>query len=616
MLENLFDAILQMSFYGTLAGFCAAILCLLLRYLPCSRRVGFLLWAVVALRLVCPFTVPVLQSDTNASGNADGGSIETWTIGIEPGSSALDLKGNHLVESGGTEYGILAERIGDRMQERRVDHASVGRVPAGDTDENQKKDPDFLQRLYFDYAAIYQEGWEWMQDLKPYLAMLWLVGVLVFWGFGIWDAYRLHKRLRFAMKIADGVYEVDTIRSSCVAGIRRPRIYLMSGLNERQREYILCHEQEHIRHRDYIWKPLAYAIVGLHWFNIPLWALYEMFQNEMERYCDERVIAKLGRKKKEDYCEVLLQMAVRRSRFALSPLAFGENRGKNDMKDRIGQILNHKKHSRMIQAGVFAVSLGVGTLLLSGGEVLGAQTETEIEQPVTEYPLKELAKTLYELRNPYVGDASANGALLEALRVYLPDTEITQEIEAEEEPYRLILNMKEGPDMEDQTSLYQYGELNKAAAVLLALIDNVDEVVFSYPTEDEEKNSVQINEAYDAEWVTECYDGLAVKDYAQSEEKVLELLKALDWPLYFDEAGNALTAEMTAEEGETMNVLVDGNSFSAIGGADGPTSIFIAGKQKDVEQSGYCIRDTECERTGEHHHEEYHRNHRSVGSGD
>ena len=392
----------------------------------------------------------------------------------------------------------------------------------------------------------------------------------------------------------------------------------------------------------------------------------------MERYCDERVIAKLGRKKKEDYCEVLLQMAVLRSRFALSPLAFGENRGKNDMKDRIGQILNQKKHSRMIQAGVLAVSLGIGTLLLSGGEVLGAQTETEIETQVTEYPLEELAKTLYELRNPYVGDASANGALLEALRVYLPDTEITQEIEAEEEPYRLILNMKEGPDMEEQTSLYQYGELNKAAAVLLALIDNVDEVVFSYPTEDEEKNSVQINEAYDAEWVTECYDGIAVKDYAQSEEKVLELLKALDWPLYFDEAGNALTAEMTAKEGETMNVLVEGNSFSAIGGADGPTSIFIAGQRKAAdddeaetdteaeaaarvadkeageaardaaamnaaaraadkeageaaravaeinaaEKSGYCVRDTECGRIGEHHHEEYHRNHRSVGSGD
>ena len=61
MLENLFDVILQMSFYGTLAGICGAILCLLLRYLPCSRRVGFLLWAVVAVRLVCPFTVPVPQ---------------------------------------------------------------------------------------------------------------------------------------------------------------------------------------------------------------------------------------------------------------------------------------------------------------------------------------------------------------------------------------------------------------------------------------------------------------------------------------------------------------------------------------------------------------------------
>lgn len=631
MLENLFDVILQMSFYGMIAGAFAALLCILLRYLPCSRRVGFLLWAVVAVRLVCPFTVPVPQytgtgssrigvsPDTMGTNGAFGVVSDTDSDILSDTASGKDLDTGFLgdaVRKDGDHSRSAGEQIlseDDKEKDGRI-RAAQNNAAAEASGENSGRRTDFLQQMYLACTQMLDKLWSVLP--KSHLAMIWLAGVLVFWGFGIWDAYRLHKRLRFAMKIADGVYEVDTIRSSCVAGIRRPRIYLMSGLNERQREYILCHEQEHIRHRDYIWKPLAYAIVGLHWFNIPLWALYEMFQNEMERYCDERVIAKLGRKKKEDYCEVLLQMSVRRPRFALSSLAFGENRGKNDMKDRIGQILNHKKHSRMIQAGVFVVSLGVGTLLLSGGEVLGAQTETEIETQVTEYPLEELAKTLYELRNPYVGDASANGALLETLRVYLPDTEITQEIEAEEEPYRLILNMEEGPDMEDQTSLYQYGELNKAAAVLLALIDNVDEVVFSYPTEDEEKNPVQINEAYDAEWVTECYDGLAVKDYAQSEEKVLELLKALDWPLYFDEAGNALTGEMTAEEGETMNVLVDGNSFSAIGGANGPTSIFIAGKRNAAEQSGYCIRDTECERTGERHHEEYHRNHRSVGSGD
>lgn len=640
MLENLFDVILQMSFYGTLAGICAAFLCLLLRYLPCSRRVGFLLWAVVAVRLVCPFTVPVPQY-TGTGSSRIGVSPDTMgTNGTLRAVSDTDLDALSDTASDKTlDTGFLGDAVrkdGDRSRsageqmfsadENETDgriRAAQNSAAAGVSGANSGRRTDFLQQMYLSCMQMLDELWSVLP--KSYLAMIWLAGVLVFWGFGIWDAYRLHKRLRFAMKIADGVYEVDTIRSSCVVGILRPRIYLMSGLSERQREYILCHEQEHIRHRDYIWKPLAYAIVGLHWFNIPLWALYEMFQNEMERYCDERVIAKLGRKKKEDYCEVLLQMAVRRSRFALSPLAFGENRGKNDMKDRIGQILNQKKHSRMIQAGVLAVSLGVGTLLLSGGEVLGAQTETEIETQVTketkvtepleeeagemltgaeteteyvykvtEYPLEELAKTLYELRNPYVGDASANGALLEALRVYLPDTEITQEIEAEEEPYRLILNMKEGPDMEEQISLYQYGELNKAAAVLLALIDNVDEVVFSYPTEDEEKNSVQINEAYDAEWVTECYDGIAVKDYAQSEEKVLELLKALDWPLYFDEAGNALTAEMIAEEGKTMNVLVDGNSFSAIGGADGPTSIFIAGQRKAADDDE-AETDTEAE---------------------
>lgn len=596
MLESLFDVILQMSFYGMIAGAFAALLCILLRYLPCSRRVGFLLWAVAALRLVCPLTVPIPQHT-----GADMTLIAADEVASDKGFNMSSASKDG--DSGGS--------TGAQMQpvnpaEKNGSIHSAKNSAAGADGEGGSRMPDFLQQIYFAFTEV--SGKLWSVLPKSYVAILWFAGVLVFWGFGIWDAYRLHKRLRFAMKIADGVYEVDTIRSSCVAGIRRPRIYLMSGLNERQKECILCHEQEHIRHRDYIWKPLAYVILGLHWFNIPLWIFYEMFQNEMERYCDERVVARFGAEKKEDYCEVLLQMAVRRSQFPLSPLAFGENRRKNDMKDRVGQILNQKKHSRMMQAEMLVLSLGIGTLLLSGGKVLGAQKETEIETPVlqntaslekeseeeaieagyfykvTEYPLEELAKTLYELRNPYVGDAPANGALLETLRMYLPDTGITQEIEAQEKPYRLILNMEEGPDVEDEISMHQYGNLEKAAAVFLALIGNVDEVVFSYPTEDEEKNPIQMNENYDAEWMAECYDGLVVKDYAQSEEKILELLQALEWPLYFDEAGNALTGEMIAEDGGTMHILVDGNSLSVVGGANGPTSIFIAGKIDGTEE--------------------------------
>lgn len=91
MLENLFDVILQMSFYGMIAGAFAALLCILLRYLPCSRRVGFLLWAVVSVRLVCPFTVPVPQY-TGAGNSRIGVSSDTMgTNGTLRAVSDTDL---------------------------------------------------------------------------------------------------------------------------------------------------------------------------------------------------------------------------------------------------------------------------------------------------------------------------------------------------------------------------------------------------------------------------------------------------------------------------------------------------------------------------------------------
>ncbi len=655
MLENLFDVILQMSFYGTVAGLFAALLCLILRYLPCSRRVGFLLWAVVALRLVCPFTAPVLQSAQDVSENKTVRS----DAGMDPVSSA----------SGAGDFGQAAAEKSSRLPQRHNaapdqpgEERSAGKAAcadrAGDSmQEGPKKHPDFLQRLYLDHVAVYLNG-GWLRACKPYLAMLWLAGVLVFWGYGIWDAVRIRKRLRFAMKAGEGVYEVDTIRSSCVVGIFRPRIYLTLGLNEEQRRYILCHEQEHIRHHDQIWKPLAYGILGLHWFNILLWMLYETFQNELERYCDEKVIRRLGSEKKEDYCEVLLQMSVRRPRFAFTPLAFGENRGKNDMKDRISQILNYKKQNRAVQALLFAGAFGIGTILLSNGAVLGSQaqeleTETETEEPKTvvtqtkkaleaetqepetvvaqtkkaleteteepktvvaqtkkaleteteeletgtgedeayetylyrtlDVSLEELAGELFALRNPYVGDASANGALLDALSPYLPDTAFTQELETQEEPYRLILNLEEGPDEEDEISTYQYENLDEAAAVLLALIDNVDEVIFSYPAETQEEETVQINESYSVQQFAELHDGINIKDYASSQEKVLELLELLDWALYYDEEGNALVGTLIDSSDNTANIYMDDESISVIGGADGPTSVFIAGKWKDSD---------------------------------
>lgn len=62
-----------------------------------------------------------------------------------------------------------------------------------------------------------------------------------------------------SVPLRDNIRLADHIQSPFVLGLLRPRIYLPSGLPEKEREYLILHEQIHIR-RGIIWSscwPLA-----------------------------------------------------------------------------------------------------------------------------------------------------------------------------------------------------------------------------------------------------------------------------------------------------------------------------------------------------------------------
>lgn len=57
-------------------------------------------------------------------------------------------------------------------------------------------------------------------------------------------------------------------------GLLRPRIYLPSGLSESNRAYVLAHEETHLRCKDHWWKPFAFCLLALYWFDPLAWAAY------------------------------------------------------------------------------------------------------------------------------------------------------------------------------------------------------------------------------------------------------------------------------------------------------------------------------------------------------
>lgn len=175
-------------------------------------------------------------------------------------------------------------------------------------------------------------------------ALIWLIGTAVMVVYGVVSFVILKRKMRKSAHVEANIYEAENIKSPFVLGVFKPRIYLPVGLSGKEKSYILLHEQTHIRRRDPIVKIAAYFILCLHWFNPLVWAAFLLMCVDMEMSCDERVLAEMGDKMKKDYSLSLLSLASERRIIAGSPLAFGEG----GIKERIKNVLNFKKPSRLI----------------------------------------------------------------------------------------------------------------------------------------------------------------------------------------------------------------------------------------------------------------------------
>ena len=162
------------------------------------------------------------------------------------------------------------------------------------------------------------------------------------------------------------VYLTDGIDTPFILGILRPVIYLPSlgkgdhVLTEREYELILAHEQSHIRNLDHLWKPLGFLLLSIYWFQPLLWVAYILFSRDIEFACDERVIRRLATNKVKDYMETLLKCSNRGAGFSACPLAFGEV----GVKQRIKAVWDYKKPAFwIVSVGIIACIAVAVTML-------------------------------------------------------------------------------------------------------------------------------------------------------------------------------------------------------------------------------------------------------------
>ena len=301
---------------------------LLLKKAP--KALNCALWALVAIRLLCPFSI----------------------------ESAVSLIPSREVVS--HDYLVM-----EPNDEEFAQSASLNIVtnPVYDTTVSIEIEPSVDRLQHWDMVGT----------------VVWLTGMAAMGIYAVYSYLNLRLRVRMSARISGNIWECDDLSSPFILGILRPRIYLPSELDEQTRQHVLAHERAHLSRLDHLWKPLGFFLLAVHWFNPLLWLAYCLLCRDIELACDERVVRKLDKSAKIAYSSALVRCSVSRRAIALCPLAFGEV----GVKNRIRAILNYKKPGFwvLLLAAILCVALAVGFLTDPVGESTPVET-APVEQPI------------------------------------------------------------------------------------------------------------------------------------------------------------------------------------------------------------------------------------------
>ncbi len=202
------------------------------------------------------------------------------------------------------------------------------------------------------YVWIYLAGW------------VWLIGLAAMLAYALVSYLRLRRRVSASIPLRENIYVCDEVPSPFILGIVRPRIYLPSALDEAQRGSVLSHERAHLARRDHWWKPLGFALLAVYWFNPLLWLAYTLLCRDIELACDERALCGMDAGQIKDYSSAPLACSVPRRMIAACPLAFGEV----GVGARVKNALRYKKPAFWVVAVSVVVCTVVAVCFLTNPE--------------------------------------------------------------------------------------------------------------------------------------------------------------------------------------------------------------------------------------------------------
>ena len=211
-------------------------------------------------------------------------------------------------------------------------------IPGRQTTENLPT-MNYIDNPVFNNSAVSMNG-----DISAttIFSIVWFVGVVIFLVYFAIRYWRLLRQVNTAILLRDNIYQSEVVDAPIVVGIVNPRIYLPFPVKQLDVDYIIAHEQAHIRRQDHWWKLLGFVLLTLHWFNPLVWVAYALLCRDIEMACDEAVIRDLDNNGRADYAQALVTYSTKRQTLAVPPLAFGETA----VKSRLKSIMNYRRVSR------------------------------------------------------------------------------------------------------------------------------------------------------------------------------------------------------------------------------------------------------------------------------
>ncbi len=253
------------------------------------KWVNVLLWGIVAVRLIFPFSIESALSLIPSAETVSPSIMMETAPSVQTGVPALDQVINLV-----------------------IDH-SLSPAPGASANP--------------------------LQIWISVMAAVWLAGAAALLLYSAISCWRLRRRVREAVILRDNIFQSENAGSPFVLGIIQPKIYLPYSVDSGALAYVIAHEQAHIRRGDHWWKPLGFLLLTVHWFNPLLWLGYILLCRDIELACDEKVIREMGSEQRADYTQALVSCSVSRRSIAACPLAFGEV----GIKERVKSVMNYKK---------------------------------------------------------------------------------------------------------------------------------------------------------------------------------------------------------------------------------------------------------------------------------